>query len=305
LSKKFFFTVEQDCSKQRIDKYLQDKLCSEFSRTLIKRNIQNGSILLNNKSVKPHQKIKTNDKISVIIQPESLPEDVAAVDIPLSIVFEDEYILVVNKQAGIVVHPAAGHFSDTLVNALLFHTKHLSDINGPSKLGIVHRLDRDTSGLVVVAKDNKTHRNLSDQFKTHTVKKVYIAFVAGVVEHDEGIIDAPLSRNPLNRKKMAVIHSSKRNALTRYRVIKRKTDFTIVEVYPLTGRTHQIRVHLAHIGHPLLADKTYGPLTTKKAYIQRQALHAKLLSFFHPQTNKIVEFEAPLPMDMARLLDLK
>ena len=224
--------------------------------------------------------------------------------------------MVINKPAGIVVHPALGHFSDTLVNALIAYRQKLSSVNGLARPGIVHRLDKDTSGILVVAKDNKTHINLAKQFKQHTIKRVYIGVVAGRMEYDEGIIDAPISRSPFNRKKMAVLSSFSRGATTQYRVIKRSEKISVLEIYPQTGRTHQIRVHLASIGHHVFGDPDYGGREKRlkgfspevriqsAAYLKRvtrQALHASRLVFDHPVTVKRLSYEAQLPPDLAWL----
>ncbi|MFH2137024.1 MAG: RluA family pseudouridine synthase [Candidatus Omnitrophota bacterium] len=306
MKKNFSFTVETASIDKRIDKYLGEKLSEDFSRASIKKIIQNKQVLLNSKVVKPSQKLGEGDDILVNLSEADLSlgelSDVQAVDIPLDIIYEDDYLLVINKPAGLVVHPAPGHFQDTLVNALLFHTKKLSETSGALKPGIVHRLDKDTSGLLVVARDDKTHRALAAQFKQHKVKKIYIALVKGKVEYDEGLVQAPIGRSPFNRKKMSVSSASARQAETFYRVLERKKDFTVVELHPKTGRTHQIRVHMAHIGHPLLGDGSYGQGADKR-FIDRHALHAKVLGFTHPHTAKYMEFEAPMPLDMAKLAD--
>ncbi|MFH2145722.1 MAG: RluA family pseudouridine synthase [Candidatus Omnitrophota bacterium] len=302
MREKIFFEVEKEYAGQRVDKYLQKKLILRFSRTLIKKNIENNNVLVNSLPVKPHHKLKKHDKISVSLIQQESHNDMAPLDIPLDVVFEDDCILVINKPAGMVVHPAAGHRDDTLVNALLARTSKLSDVSGPVKLGVVHRLDKDTSGLLVVAKDNRAHEILAEQFKKHQVKKIYIALVLGRVERDEGLIDAPLSRNPFNRKKIAVVFASKRNAQTYYRVLKRNNEYSVLEVQPKTGRTHQIRVHLAYLGHSIIGDKTYGK-TSPRFDIQRQALHASLLGFLHPRTSQYVEFKVALPEDMRKIAE--
>ena len=299
---KHIFQVKKDQSRQRIDKFLVERLSPDFSRMDIKKIMQEEHVRVNGKIVKPHHLINENDLIEILINEKiKLPDTVPAVNMGLDIIFEDEYLIVVNKPAGMVVHPAAGHHDDTLVNGLLFHTKMLSDVNGPFKPGIVHRLDKDTSGVIVVAKDNKTHRFLAEQFRQHLVKKVYIAIVSGSVEYDEGIIEAPLSRSPFDRKKITVQYSSPRQAISYYRVLKRTGDFSIVEVHPKTGRTHQIRVHMAHLGHPLLGDTVYGKKNSREL-IQRQALHAKLLAFKHPLSGSLVEYAADIPEDMRRII---
>ncbi|MCK4994475.1 MAG: RluA family pseudouridine synthase [Candidatus Omnitrophica bacterium] len=302
MKRKLNFKVTASESDQRIDKFLVIKLENDFSRTDIKKFIDQGSVCLNDQEVKAHQKVKENNSIEIVVWDQSKQTDVPAVEIPINIIHEDDFIFVVNKCAGMVVHPAAGHYDDTLVNALLFHTSSLSDVNGLTRPGIVHRLDKDTSGLIVVAKDNKTHRFLANQFKDHEVKKMYMAIVSGSVEYDEGIIDEPISRSPHDRKKMKISYVDSREARTRYRVLSRSKDASVLEVFPQTGRTHQIRVHMAHLGHPILGDKQYGKNQSKYP-IKRQALHAKKLSFTHPQTNKFVEFMAEVPADMQSIIE--
>ncbi|MBU1087797.1 MAG: RluA family pseudouridine synthase [Candidatus Omnitrophica bacterium] len=287
----------------RLDKWLADKLAKDLSRSDIKKLIEQGNINLNGLVVKPNHKIKPGDWITIILEEKPAAQGLVAANIPIDIIFEDKYIIVVNKPAGLVVHPAAGHFNDTLVNALSFYCKNLSDINGPMKLGIVHRLDKDTSGLLVIAKDNKTHRNLANQFKKHTIEKTYVTIVQGSVNYDEGVIDAPLSRNPFNRKKMSVSHASSRQAVTRYKVLKRFANLSLLEVYPQTGRTHQIRVHMAHLGYPILGDSTYNKAKGIKGLILRQALHAEKIRFKHPHTAKIVEFKAKIPDDIRAVIN--
>ncbi len=301
MKRKLNFQVDAQGAGQRIDKFLVEQLQNDFSRSDIKKFIEQGYVYLNAHAVKAHQKVRENDSIEIVVFRQDKQTEVPAVDIPLDIVYEDDFLCIVNKPAGMVVHPAAGHYEDTLVNALLFHSKSLSDINGLTKPGIVHRLDKDTSGLLAVAKDNKTHRFLAEQFKNHAVKKMYVAIVSGSVEYDEGIIDEPISRSPFDRKKMKVCHVSSREALTRYRVLSRCEDASVLEVFPQTGRTHQIRVHMAYLGHPILGDRQYGKNQSKYP-IKRQALHAKMLGFIHPESNKFVEFTAEVPQDMQAII---
>ncbi|MCG2712209.1 MAG: RluA family pseudouridine synthase [Candidatus Omnitrophica bacterium] len=302
MKRKLNFQVAALQANQRIDKFLVEQLKNDFSRSDIKKFIEAGYVHLNAHAVKAHQKARENDLIEIEVFRHDKQTEIPAVDIHLDIVYDDEFIFIVNKCAGMVVHPAAGHYEDTLVNALLFHTKCLSDINGLTKPGIVHRLDKDTSGLLVVAKDNKTHRFLAGQFKGHTVKKMYVAIVSGSVEYDEGIIDEPISRSPFDRKKMKVCHASSREAKTFYRVLSRCEDASVLEVFPQTGRTHQIRVHMAYLGHPILGDSQYGKNQSKYP-IKRQALHAKMLGFIHPESKKYVEFIAEVPLDMQNIIN--
>jgi 23S rRNA pseudouridine1911/1915/1917 synthase len=302
------FQVDKADQGLRLDKYLAIKLAKDASRADIKKLIEKGLVSLNKSTPKSNQKIKADDIILLKFETSQAQSNLVATKIPLDIIFEDEYLIAVNKPAGLVVHPAAGHYDDTLVNALAFYCHTLSDVNGPERLGIVHRLDKDTSGVIIIAKDNKTHRNLANQFKKHTIEKTYIAIVQGSVNYDEGLIDAPLARNPFNRKKMSINHASTRQAISRYKVLKRATKLTLVEVYPQTGRTHQIRVHMAHLGHPILGDNTYNQGQGLKGLIKRQALHAKIIKLKHPKTNKKIEFKAKIPKDMQAVIknfDLK
>ncbi len=295
--------IESNDTAGRLDKCLAVKMSKDLSRVDIKKLIALGNISLNGVIVKPNHKVNPGDKITIILEEKIVEKGLVASDIPIDVIFEDKYILIVNKPAGLVVHPAAGHFDDTLVNALSFYCKNLSDLNGPMKLGIVHRIDKDTSGLLVIAKDNKTHRDLASQFKKHTIEKTYVTIVQGSVNYDEGIIDEPLARNPFNRKKMSVSYVGSRQAVTRYRVIKRFDKLTLLEVYPQTGRTHQIRVHMSHLGYPILGDNTYNKSQGIKGLINRQALHAEKIRFKHPHSAKMVEFKAKMPYDMLCVLE--
>ncbi|MCM8812311.1 MAG: RluA family pseudouridine synthase [Candidatus Omnitrophica bacterium] len=291
------FTVSGQDAPARLDRWLSSRLTGHFSRQQVKTAILSGNVQVNGLTVKPYYQVQNGDYIAARIEAAAEEQEILPLSLPLNILFEDEEVLVVDKPAGLVVHPAAGHRQDTLVNALAAHTGKLSDLNGAAKPGIVHRLDKDTSGVMVIAKTNTAHWKLAAQFKEHTVRKVYVAVVLGSVEHDEGCIDAPVGRNPANRLKMQVLYSNSRAAVTVYRVLKRTGHFTVVEVYPETGRTHQIRVHLAHLGHPLLGDTTYGK-TGIAQRINRQALHAYRLGFSHPRTGQWMEFTAPIPADM-------
>ncbi len=285
-------------SGERLDRYLVKALSGKVSRAHIQKLIKQGNVLLNKNPAKSNSSLKPGDEINVRFQSFASPE-VAPWDISLDIVFEDESLLVVNKPAGMIVHPAGTEHSNTLVNALLFHTRLLSSIGGMEKPGIVHRLDKDTSGLIVIAKTDYAHTKLSKQFKEREVFREYIAFVKGIVNQDEGIIEAPLARSRINRKKICVNFSSSRQALTNYEVIERFKELTVLRIVPKTGRTHQIRVHLAYIGHPILGDIRYGG----SALIKRQALHAKTIGFKHPLSGGYVEFTSHLPQDMELFLE--
>ncbi len=286
--------VDEQYHQFRLDIFLTQHLTDIPSRNFVQRLIANGQVTVNKKSVKAHQKVSTGDEIVVDVT--DLPQDdqnIKAEKIPLDIFYEDDYILLINKPAGLLVHPVnASHTSGTLVNALLHHCEKLSTVNKQLRPGIVHRLDRETSGLILVAKDNRTHVKLAKQFETHQVKKRYAALVEGKVEYDEGLVDASIGRHPKyhDRKKISFDDDSK-DAETMYRVIKRGSDRTLVALFPKTGRTHQLRVHMAHLGHPVLGDDKYG----KRLSFPRLALHAQSIGFFHPKTNKFIEFSTALP----------
>lgn len=281
---------------KRLDVFLKEKE-EELSRTRIKELIKKGLVSVNGAVVKPHYCLKTGDSLQWEI-PDNDETGLQAQEIPLNIIFEDEDIIVIDKPSGIVVHPGAGNEKDTLVNALLFHTKDLSSVN-PARPGIVHRLDKGTSGVMVVAKNNKTHFGLAKQFKKHSIERRYVALVSGAVEFDEGVVDLPIKRHSMDRKKMAVSFSQDaKEAYTFYRVLKRFQDFTAVELFPKTGRTHQLRVHLFHIGHPVLGDLAYG----RKDNFPRLALHAMNLGFTHPATKEFLRFESPLPEEMKAVM---
>ncbi len=292
------FTAET--SDIRIDAWLSQKL-PDFSRTYLQKLISDGSVSVNEKRIKTNYKIKDGDLVSVSIpEPEKL--DVKAENIDLNILFEDDDIIVINKPKGMVVHPAAGNYTGTLVNAIMGYCgEKLSDINGVIRPGIVHRIDKDTSGILVIAKSNKAHEKLSEKLKTHDINRVYIALVEGTIHEDTGKIDAPIGRHPVERKKMAVNTKNGRNAVTHFKVLERFKDATLLEVTLETGRTHQIRVHMSYIDHPVVGDEVYG--RKKQKYdIKGQALHARLLGFEHPVTGQYMEFEAELPEYFKNLL---
>jgi 23S rRNA pseudouridine1911/1915/1917 synthase len=285
---------------ERLDKFLAEHLREDYSRAFIQRLIQDGKVLVSGNAVKRHYNIVPGEFIEITV-PEPTEYHVEAENIPIDVVYEDEHLLVVNKSQEMVVHPAPGNYSGTLVNALLWYCKTLSGVGGVQKPGIVHRIDKGTSGLLVVAKDDKTHRGLSIQFKNKTTRRVYYAIVKGVVELDNGIIELSLSRSHRDRKKMVVSfdEENSRVAVTQYKVLKRFKDMTLVELVLGTGRTHQIRVHMAYIGHPILGDEKYG----SRSPLGRPALHAKTLGFVHPITGKYLEFTSELPKDMQEIIE--
>lgn len=294
--KEYSLKVSAQESGKRLDLFLaefshQHKL--GFSRTSIQGLIQKGKVRLGDSVIdKPHYKIKSGEEFCIALE-DKKSLSIQAEEIPLDVVYEDEDLAVINKPVGLVVHPAPGNYEHTLVNALLARFKSLSDIN-PGRPGIVHRLDKDTSGLLVIAKNNETHLSLAKQFAQHTIERRYIALVAGKVEFDENVIELPIGRHPVKRKNMAVGFSEKtKYAKTRYRTLKRTKDFSLLELEPFTGRTHQLRVHLAFIEHPILGDSKYG----KNIKFKRLALHAKSLGFIHPRTKKFVEFNSETPKE--------
>ena len=274
----------------RIDKYLKEEL-EDISRSLIQDLIKDGYILVNGSNIKANYMLKENDNIKVTIADPEI-SDIVPQDIPLDIYYEDEDVIVINKPSGMVVHPGCGNNDNTLVNALMYHCDDLSSINGIIRAGIVHRIDKDTSGLLVSCKNDNSHRSLSEQFANKTVKRKYYALVHGVINHNLGKIDAPIGRDLSNRQMMGVVNKGK-HAVTHFKVLERFSDCTFVELQLETGRTHQIRVHMKHIGFPLVGDPVYGP--KKVVGNHGQFLHAKTLGFTHPTTGKFLEFESPLP----------
>lgn len=282
----------------RIDTYLIDKL--NFSRSKIQKMIKNDYILVNNKPVKNSYLLKENDIINVTDYEEA-PQDVVAEDMDLDIVYEDDDVMVINKANGVVVHPAIGNFNHTLVNGLMYHSKKLSDINGEFRPGIVHRIDAYTTGLLMIAKNNEAHEFLAKQLEDKTTTRKYIALVWGVIKTDTATIDAPIGRDKLDRKKMAVTLENSKNAITHLKVLKRYKNATLIELKLETGRTHQIRVHMNYINHPVVNDPVYG----KRKIIDDtgQCLHAKTLGFIHPRTKKYMEFDSELPQCFINILN--
>jgi len=285
----------------RIDAYLPEVM-DDMSRSYAQKLISEGQITVNNNPVKAKYKIKDGDEISVNI-PEVVEYKALAQDIPIEILYEDDHIIVVNKARGMVVHPAPGNFDGTLVNALLFHCNgRLSSINGVERPGIIHRIDKDTSGVLVIAKTDSAHRKLSGKFAKHDIEREYIAAVRGIVSENGARIEAPIGRHPTDRKKMAVNTRNGKYAVTHFTVEKRFRKATLIRVQLETGRTHQIRVHMSYIGHPVIGDETYGG--TKKGHsIKGQALHAAKLGFEHPATGEKMSFESELPEEFTKLLE--
>ena len=276
---------------QRIDKILV-KALTDFSRTQIQMLIQDGHVLVNGKVIKASYKVEVNDEVMVHI-PEPESADILAEDIPLDIVYEDQDVIVVNKPTGMIVHPSAGIYKGTLVNALLYHCHDLSGINGVMRPGIVHRIDKETSGLLMVAKNDMAHASLSEQLQEHTVTRRYLALVHGLIPHEFGRIEAPIGRDPKDRQKMTCTDKNAKDAITNFKVLERFKDMTLVECRLETGRTHQIRVHMQYIGHPVYGDPQYGLKRDDTTY--GQYLHAKILGFVHPRTGEDMYFESELP----------
>lgn len=292
------YTIEEQQQGERIDKAVSS-IQNEWSRTQISNWITEGIVKVNGEAVKAKYKVKAGDVVEIVV-PEAEPLDVIAENLDLEIVYEDADVLVVNKPKGMVVHPAPGHMTGTLVNGLMYHCTDLSGINGIMRPGIVHRIDKDTSGLLMVAKNDKAHESLVEQLVNKTVTRKYTALVHGHIAHDKGTIDAPIGRDQKDRQKQAVVDKGK-HAVTHFQVIERFGDYTLVECRLETGRTHQIRVHMQYIGFPLVGDPKYGPRKTLD--FGGQVLHAGVLGFTHPTTGEYMEFEALLPVDYVQLLD--
>lgn len=284
-----------DIPAERIDKYINEQI-PDLSRSYVQQLIKNGDVLVNHKNCKSNYKLKNMDIIDISYE-DAKELDVIAQDIPLDIIYEDNSIIIVNKPKNMVVHPAAGHNTGTLVNALLYHCRDsLSSINGVVRPGIVHRIDRNTTGILVICKNDRSHKILARQLKEHSITRKYHAICYGTFKEVEGTVNAPIGRHPVERKKMAVNHKNGREAVTHYRVIQTlKNGYSYIECTLETGRTHQIRVHMASIGHPLLGDDVYGPKNPKLKGLEGQTLHAKTLGFVHPETDQYVEFDSELP----------
>ena len=285
---------------ERIDRFLSKDL-ETLSRSYLQKLLKDGEISVNGKPVKANYKVSEGDKIQIRI-PEPENPDILPENIPLDILYEDDDILVVNKPKGMVVHPAPGHYSHTLVNAVMYHCgERLSGINGVLRPGIVHRIDMDTTGSLLICKNDRAHQILAEELKEHSITRRYHAIVHGNIKEDTGTVNAPIGRHPVDRKKMSTKSPNGRHAVTHYKVLERFGDYTYIECELETGRTHQIRVHMASIGHPILGDAVYGP--AKCPYkLQGQTLHAKILGIMHPTTGEYMEFDAPLPDYFSDLL---
>lgn len=325
-------TVEARAHGWRVDHYLS-RLYPNYSRALFQKAIEQHTVLVNGLPVKMSRRLRVNDRVSVRL-PEQADQSLPAEDIPLEVIYEDEWLIVINKAAGMITHPGKGNYTGTLAGALQFHFDRLSDVAGQCRPGIVHRLDRDTSGLLLVAKDNQVHNRLSSQFERREVRKEYRAITWGVIERDSDYIETHMRVHPRQREKMTVCEpgGNSRDAVTYYEVLERFWNFTYVKLHPKTGRTHQLRVHLKHLGHTIVADRLYGgratlersdvdpraaerrgqseeiseetePVTTTQTLIARQALHAHRIEFRHPVNDQPQVFEAPLPPDMQATLD--
>ncbi|MDY3765379.1 MAG: RluA family pseudouridine synthase [Lachnospiraceae bacterium] len=296
----YYCEITHEESGKRIDRFLSEQF-PQYSRSFWQKLIKEQKILVNQKESKNNYKLNTGDQVEIEIpDPEIL--DVEPENIPLDILYEDEDLIIVNKPKGMVVHPSAGHYTNTLVNALLYHCKdQLSGINGTMRPGIVHRIDQDTTGSLVVCKNDFAHNALAEQLKVHSITRKYRAIVHGVIKEEEGTIDQPIGRHPIDRKKMAVNHKNGKEAVTHYRVLERFQKYTYIECQLETGRTHQIRVHMSSISHPILGDTVYGPAKCPY-HLQGQTLHAMVLGFVHPRTGAYLEVTAPLPDYFEELL---
>ena len=297
----FCFQISSEQEDERIDKCIAS-LMDSLSRSYIQKMIREGNVAVNGRPVRQNFRVSADDEVSFLL-PEAVEPQILPEDIPLDILYEDDDLLVVNKPKGMVVHPAAGHYSHTLVNAVLFHCRgQLSGINGVLRPGIVHRIDKDTTGSVLICKNDAAHRSIARQLKEHSIVRRYRAIVCGSLKEEEGTVDAPIGRDPSDRKKMAINRKNGKEAVTHYRVLQRFSGYTCIECRLETGRTHQIRVHMASLGHPLLGDAVYGPKKSPFSFLEGQTLHAMILGFVHPVTGEYVETCAPLPEYFEHLL---
>lgn len=298
---KEFFTVENQ-DGERIDRYLSEEL-EDRSRSYIQKLIKENHVTVNQKPVKANYRLSLGDRVEIDL-PEAKEPDIKPEDIPLDILYEDKDIIIVNKPKQMVVHPAPGHYSQTLVNALMYHCGfELSGINGTMRPGIVHRIDMDTTGSLVACKNDMAHQSLSKQLKEHSIRRIYVAIVHGNIKEEDGTVNAPIGRHPTERKKMSIHSRNGREAITHYQVLERFGDYTYIRCELETGRTHQIRVHMASLGHPLLGDMVYGPKKCPFPHLQGQTLHARTLGIIHPRTGEYLEVNAPLPAYFIELLD--
>ncbi|MDF2866156.1 MAG: pseudouridine synthase, RluA family [Clostridia bacterium] len=297
------YSIEDKDIGTRLDIYLSNNL-NEYTRSYIKKLIEDNEILVNDKSVKSGYSLKLNDKI--LIKDIKIQEsDIIPKKIDIDIIYEDDDIIIINKEKGMTVHPGSGNYTDTLVNSLLYtHKDKLSTINSVVRPGIVHRIDKDTTGILVVAKNDNAHKRLSEQFKEHTIKREYIALVKGILKEDNIIVDQPIGRSTKDRKKMCITDKNSRNAVTHITVLNRfyNSKITLIKAVLETGRTHQIRVHMKYLGYPLLGDLTYGS-ESKQFKVKGHLLHARLLGFIHPSNNNYVEFESKLPEEFQSILN--
>ncbi|MBO5158848.1 MAG: RluA family pseudouridine synthase [Lachnospiraceae bacterium] len=295
----YLFEIQED-QQMRLDKYLAEQF-PEQTRSYLQKLIKDGEVLVNGKSVKTGYQLSKGDEVSVNI-PEPKELDVAPQKMDLDIVYEDEDVILINKPKGMVVHPAPGHTTDTLVNGLLYHCKdNLSGINGVARPGIVHRIDRDTTGILIVCKNDMSHNSIAAQLKEHSINRRYRALVHGNLKENQGTVEGPIGRHPIDRKKMAINEKNGKPAVTHYTVLERFGNYTLIECVLETGRTHQIRVHMSSIGHPLVGDEVYGPAKCPFK-LQGQCLHAMVLGFVHPRTGEYMEFSADLPEYFEELL---
>ena len=299
--KEFCFEIEQENEGIRIDRFISDNI-DFLTRSYLQKMMKDGCVFVNEKVVKPSYGLKTGDRIRFSV-PDSVEPDIQAENIPLDIIYEDTDLLIVNKLKDMVVHPAPGHYSGTLVNAVMYHCKNnLSGINGVLRPGIVHRIDKDTSGSLIICKNDVSHNSIAEQLKIHSIKRIYHAIVYGNITED-GTVDKPIGRDPKDRLKMAVVPGGK-EAVTHYHVIKQLQGFTHICCQLETGRTHQIRVHMASIGHPILGDEIYASGRKSQIKCQGQTLHAKTIGFVHPRTGEYMEFDTPLPEYFQHLLKI-
>lgn len=295
----YLFEIQEE-QQMRLDKYLSEQF-PEQTRSYLQKLIKEGQVRVNGKSVKSGYQLSIGDEVSVSI-PEPKELDVEPQKMDLDIIYEDEDVILVNKPKGMVVHPAPGHTTDTLVNGLLYHCKdHLSGINGVARPGIVHRIDRDTTGILIVCKNDMSHNSIAAQLKEHSINRRYRALVHGNIKEDQGTVEGPIGRHPVDRKKMAINERNGKPAVTHYTVLERFGNYTLIECKLETGRTHQIRVHMTSIGHPLVGDEVYGPVKAPFK-LQGQCLHAMVLGFVHPRTGEYMEFLAELPVYFEELL---